>query len=156
MRVGAAEYVDEPVRRGDHSGNHFKIVLRDCIVVPPSGCKDIVLGPPSSSSSSSSTTVAGPSGKANLGKIVQAAVRRLQESGFPNYFGLQRFGTMSSQTHKIGRAILQESWREAFMLILSSVVEKHTLEPFRTMADARRIKSGLPPWASAEGMMLEN
>jgi len=38
----------------------------------------------------------------------------LQNQGFPNYFGLQRFGTFRANSHLIGRLILEGKFKEAF------------------------------------------
>jgi tRNA pseudouridine13 synthase len=61
------------LRRGDHIGNRFNIVLRDI---------------------KSSEDTAG--GKASVAKVLQQAIednlQKIKLSGVPNYFGLQRFG----------------------------------------------------------------
>lgn len=49
---------------------------------------------------------------------IQSAMTSLQEVGFINYYGMQRFGTSSIPTHHIGRAILHSKWKEAVELIL--------------------------------------
>ena len=64
-------------------------------------------------------------------EVIDEAVSQLREKGFINYFGifldyriksqfigLQRFGTTSIGTHKIGIALLQENYKEACSLIL--------------------------------------
>jgi len=42
----------------------------------------------------------------------------LQQIGFINYFGLQRFGTHEIATHVVGKAIIQHKWEEVRILIL--------------------------------------
>lgn len=49
---------------------------------------------------------------------VDKGLETLKETGFINYYGLQRFGTTSVPTHRIGKAILAEKWEEAVDLIL--------------------------------------
>ena len=49
---------------------------------------------------------------------MHAALRQLDERGFVNYFGMQRFGTTSVPTCAIGRAILRCEWKEAVALLL--------------------------------------
>ena len=44
-------------------------------------------------------------------EVVEAAVSAVRESGFINYFGLQRFGRGGSGSHLIGRAALQGDWK---------------------------------------------
>ncbi|CAG8493671.1 2128_t:CDS:10 [Paraglomus occultum] len=42
----------------------------------------------------------------------------LKNHGFINYFGMQRFGTSSIPTHRIGCALLQNNWKAAVELIM--------------------------------------
>ncbi|MEJ1272514.1 pseudouridylate synthase 7 [Cricetulus griseus] len=49
---------------------------------------------------------------------VQQAMQSLKETGFINYYGMQRFGTTAVPTYQVGRAILQNSWTEVMDLIL--------------------------------------
>ncbi|XP_013921935.1 PREDICTED: pseudouridylate synthase 7 homolog [Thamnophis sirtalis] len=49
---------------------------------------------------------------------VQQAMHSLKETGFINYYGMQRFGTTAVPTFQVGRAILQSNWNEAIDLIL--------------------------------------
>ncbi|KAM4619370.1 LOW QUALITY PROTEIN: pseudouridylate synthase 7 homolog [Polymixia lowei] len=49
---------------------------------------------------------------------VQQAMTSLKETGFINYYGMQRFGTTAVPTHQIGRAILTNDWNEVVDLIL--------------------------------------
>lgn len=57
-------------------------------------------------------------GKPNDDKILTNC-KNLNVSGFPNYFGLQRFGTSQTHTHEIGKLLLQRKWQEAFEAIIS-------------------------------------
>ncbi|KAL9969761.1 hypothetical protein ACROYT_G022017 [Oculina patagonica] len=50
---------------------------------------------------------------------VEQGLESLKVNGFINYFGLQRFGTTSVPTHKIGRALLLSNWSEAIALLLN-------------------------------------
>uniref|UniRef100_A0A8C7CQW5 Pseudouridylate synthase 7 homolog n=1 Tax=Oncorhynchus kisutch TaxID=8019 RepID=A0A8C7CQW5_ONCKI len=49
---------------------------------------------------------------------VQQAMTSLRETGFINYYGMQRFGTTAVPTHQVGKAILQDNWNEVIDLIL--------------------------------------
>ncbi|XP_026095470.1 pseudouridylate synthase 7 homolog isoform X1 [Carassius auratus] len=49
---------------------------------------------------------------------VEQAMTSLKETGFINYYGMQRFGTTAVPTHRVGRAILQNNWKEVVDLIL--------------------------------------
>ncbi|XP_066916533.1 pseudouridylate synthase 7 homolog [Clytia hemisphaerica] len=54
---------------------------------------------------------------------IMDACRSLQENGFVNYFGLQRFGTGGAGTHEIGRALLKDDFEKACNLILAEPSE---------------------------------
>ncbi|XP_066561607.1 pseudouridylate synthase 7 homolog isoform X2 [Amia ocellicauda] len=49
---------------------------------------------------------------------VEQAMTSLRDTGFINYYGMQRFGTTAVPTYQVGRAILQNSWKEVMDLIL--------------------------------------
>ncbi|XP_056137761.1 pseudouridylate synthase 7 homolog [Lampris incognitus] len=49
---------------------------------------------------------------------VQHAMTSLKETGFINYYGMQRFGTTAVPTYQVGRAILKNNWNEVVDLIL--------------------------------------
>ena len=51
--------------------------------------------------------------------MVAASLRTLSESGFINYFGLQRFGTGATPTHVVGRSLLKKDFTRAVELVLS-------------------------------------
>jgi tRNA pseudouridine13 synthase len=51
-------------------------------------------------------------------KDIEQAMKNLEQDGFINYFGMQRFGTNSIGTHAIGRTIRQCEWEKAVDLIL--------------------------------------
>lgn len=89
IKVGNFCFKKEPLRMGQLKGNKFDIVVRNLI--------------------SNSQGV----------ESIETAVSAIREKGFINYFGLQRFGTRSVQTHEIGLAILQGEWEKAVDLILS-------------------------------------
>ncbi|XP_063783104.1 pseudouridylate synthase 7 homolog isoform X2 [Pseudophryne corroboree] len=49
---------------------------------------------------------------------VEQAMTSLRNTGFINYYGMQRFGTTAVPTYQVGRAILQSNWNEMIDLIL--------------------------------------
>lgn len=50
---------------------------------------------------------------------IDKSLQKFKESGFINYYGLQRFGNHASvPTHEIGRALLKGNFKEACELIL--------------------------------------
>ena len=52
----------------------------------------------------------------NFPKIIKS----LNENGFINYFGMQRFGVNNIPTHYIGKLIIKKLWKDAFLNILNS------------------------------------
>lgn len=49
---------------------------------------------------------------------VNQAMTSLKDTGFINYYGMQRFGTTAVPTYQVGRAILQNKWNDVMDLIL--------------------------------------
>lgn len=89
LKVGNFCFKKEPLRLGQLRANKFDIVIRHLVY----NSKGV--------------------------EVIEKAMESIKEKGFVNYFGLQRFGTRSIQTHEIGRAILQTNWEKAVDLILS-------------------------------------
>jgi len=89
LKVGNFSYREEPIRLGQLRANRFDIVIRH--LVHNSGGQ----------------------------QVIEESIESIKERGFVNYFGLQRFGTRTIQTHQIGLAILQSEWAKAIDLILS-------------------------------------
>ncbi|KAH8683181.1 pseudouridine synthase [Tricladium varicosporioides] len=99
-RVGEFKYEKNPLELGELEGNQFTITLRDCHFPDEARLdeeKRMVLGT----------------------SIVEDAVRQLQENGFLNYFGLQRFGTFGIGTDEVGKKILQGDFEGAAWDILA-------------------------------------
>ncbi|KYM77823.1 Pseudouridylate synthase 7 like protein [Atta colombica] len=66
---------------------------------------------------------------------IEQAMKSLQNNGFINYYGLQRFGSVPTiPTHEIGKCLLQGKWHEAIELILKPRPEKDN-----ELAEVRRI-----------------
>ncbi|MFX0056972.1 MAG: tRNA pseudouridine(13) synthase TruD [Candidatus Heimdallarchaeota archaeon] len=49
-----------------------------------------------------------------LKKNIEELFDFLNRKGFPNYYGLQRFGTFRPNSHKIGRFLLEGKYKDAF------------------------------------------
>ncbi|XP_077981805.1 pseudouridylate synthase 7 homolog [Glandiceps talaboti] len=49
---------------------------------------------------------------------IESAMTSFQNTGFINYYGMQRFGTTAIANFRVGRAILLSDWQEAIELIL--------------------------------------
>ncbi|KAL7746413.1 multisubstrate pseudouridine synthase 7 [Sorochytrium milnesiophthora] len=95
MRLGNCRIVKQALNWGDNSGNAFEIVLRS--VKPKSGSN---LAPE------------------QLTQAIGEVCTSLQQFGFINYYGMQRFGTSSVGSHDIGRQIIRGQWQAACNLVL--------------------------------------
>lgn len=84
MFVKSITPTKKPVRLGSNWGNHFIITLRNI------------------------------EKKVNEEKRIKALFNELHTRGFPNYYGLQRFGTFRPNSHIIGRFILEGEYQKAF------------------------------------------
>ncbi|XP_012697979.2 pseudouridylate synthase 7 homolog isoform X2 [Clupea harengus] len=91
---------------------------------------------------------------------VQQAMSSLGETGFINYYGMQRFGTTAVPTHQIGKAILQNNWTEVVDLILKPRpgAEKSYLvrcrEEWAKSQDPEAALKKLPVKRCVEGQLL--
>lgn len=103
---------------GDLAGNRFKVVLRklDC---------------------------ADDEAKARAGGIA-AELEKL--GGFPNFFGVQRFGALRPVTHLVGKAIVQGDFEKAAMIYLGSPAEGEEPESFaarKALEETRDINAAM-------------
>jgi tRNA pseudouridine13 synthase len=67
-------------------------------------------------------------------------------SGFPNFFGVQRFGTTRPITHLVGREILRGNFEEAVLIYLSKVFEgenDESVEARRILSETKNFKDAL-------------
>lgn len=88
----------KPIKLGSHRGNNFTIVLRN--LVP----------------------------NKNLKSNIEKFIKFLNEFGFPNYFGLQRFGNYRPNSHIVGRSLLEANFKKAFEEIVSTTYSTESLE----------------------------
>ncbi|KAH0543271.1 hypothetical protein FGG08_002435 [Glutinoglossum americanum] len=99
-RVGGFEYKNEGLSLGDLAGNEFVITLRDCKFPDTKGMRF--------------------QEKLTTAKIkVMDSALNLEQKGFLNYYGLQRFGTFATGTHEVGMQMLQGNFQRACEQILS-------------------------------------
>ncbi|KAM3869805.1 pseudouridylate synthase 7 homolog [Diretmus argenteus] len=91
---------------------------------------------------------------------LQQALTSLKETGFINYYGMQRFGTTAVPTHHVGRAILKNNWSEVVDLILKPRpgAEKGYLvrcrEEWAKTQDPEAALKKLPVTRCVEGQLL--
>jgi tRNA pseudouridine13 synthase len=97
VRLGPVSYTSQGLRLGDLAGNQFTLVLR--------GLEANATAPPEVRGSSTGDGCSVSQSAAPELEVVRGvggAVAALRDSGFINFFGLQRFGTGSVPTHEIG------------------------------------------------------
>ncbi|KAG9329775.1 hypothetical protein JZ751_029639 [Albula glossodonta] len=91
---------------------------------------------------------------------VLEAMHSLRDTGFINYYGMQRFGTTAVPTYQVGRAILQNNWTEVMDLILKPRpgAEKGYLvrcrEEWAASQDPEAALKKLPVKRCVEGQLL--
>uniref|UniRef100_A0A3Q3VJM3 Pseudouridylate synthase 7 homolog n=1 Tax=Mola mola TaxID=94237 RepID=A0A3Q3VJM3_MOLML len=91
---------------------------------------------------------------------VNQALKSLKQTGFINYYGMQRFGTTAVPTQHVGRAILKNDWNEVMDLILKPRpgAEKEFLvrcrEEWAKTQDPEAALKKLPNKRCVEGQLL--
>lgn len=98
-KVGNYAYQPSGLQLGELTGNEFTVTLRDCQF-------------------GLSAELEGREQSKRASEIVGTAIKNLNESGFINYYGLQRFGTFSTRTDDVGIKMLQGNFEGAVKAIL--------------------------------------
>lgn len=97
MEVGNFTYVEEPLRLGQHNGNHFTICIRNIIQSTDKESIEEKL------------------------IIIKKILKNISEKGFINYFGLQRFGTHQVPSHVIGWQMIRRDFKKVVESILYNI-----------------------------------
>lgn len=93
--------------------------------------------------------------------VVESALVGLRQRGFPNYFGLQRFGSnAAAPTHEVGAALLRSDWGEVLRLLLmpkhgDGEDELEARRIFWSTQDAAAALRVMPRRGSVERSLLE-
>ena len=90
IEISNFSFSDKELRLGQLKGNQFCVCFRFI-----EGLKDV---------------------KNDLDLITKS----LNDKGFINYFGMQRFGVGNIPTHLIGKCVIKKMWKEAFVNIIST------------------------------------
>jgi len=98
---------DRRLEIGDLLGNRFRIVVRD-LAVPPSEAETI---------------------------LAATAAQLEVLGGFPNYFGIQRFGSIRPITHVVGRHIVRGEFKEAVDAYAANPIAGEDGEAFEARQD---------------------
>jgi len=120
----------KPVKIGSHLGNKFTVVLRNVLF------------------------------NDNLKKSLERYIKFLNEYGFPNYFGLQRFGSFRPNSHIVGRSLLEGNYQKAFEEYVSTTYSTESLESklarkeFKTSGNLERAYQNFPKNLKYEKNMI--
>ena len=99
IKLGDFKYSKHPIQLGQHGGNEFVITLKNVEHARGANCSPAVR-------------------LKMIRQSVHIGLRHLNDCGFINYFGLQRFGTHDIGTHELGIRILSGDFEGAVNDIL--------------------------------------
>lgn len=120
----------KPVKVGSHWGNNFIIVFRNIVY------------------------------KKNLKSNIEKFIKFLNNFGFPNYFGLQRFGSYRPNSHIVGRCLLEGNFKKAFEEYVSKTYSPESLESklargeFRKTGNLEKALNDFPKKLNYEKKMI--
>ncbi len=98
----------------------------------------------------------------DLGFLGEVVDELHASGGFPNYFGLQRFGSVRTNTHKVGKLLLEGKDEEAAMEYIydPEIDSEYYRKEFASTQDARAALKAFPMHLNFErtilGYMLEH
>ena len=125
-------YEDKPIRLGDLYGNRFKIIIREISLDE----KEILAR-------------------------IEAILSELRGE-FPNFYGIQRFGSRRPITHLVGKEILKGNFKKAIELYLCEIFPEESeeaKEARRNLSESWDIKRALkefPKYLSYENAILNH
>ncbi|XP_072025727.1 pseudouridylate synthase PUS7L-like [Amphiura filiformis] len=146
IQVGNIHPLQGPIQRGQLRGNHFDIIVRD-VKLQKKGVGDI-----------DETQM-----MVRLEDEVKKAAQNVKTNMFLNYFGQQRFGSISDiqgNAANIGLEILKGNYVQAVKYLLSPIEGKDDAvnkakKFFQETQDAKTTLSMMPNYKSRECMLLK-
>ncbi|MFX1570128.1 MAG: tRNA pseudouridine(13) synthase TruD [Promethearchaeota archaeon] len=120
----------KPVKLGSHWGNNFTVLIRNI------------------------------ENRRDLKNRLEQIFNYLRKKGFPNYFGLQRFGSYRPNSHIVGRYILEGNFKKAFEEFVSTTYTSESSESkiarreFRNTQDFVKALENFPKNLKYERNML--
>ena len=117
---------------GSHFGNNFTIIIRNIIA------------------------------EKNLEERISNIIDEINFKGFPNYYGLQRFGSLRPNSHKIGKLILEQNYKEAFNEFITAIYSTESTKAQlirKNLAETGDLKKALeefPPSLRYERKMIHS
>ena len=122
----------KPVKVGSHKGNNFTVVLRNI------------------------------ENSENVKGRIENYIDFLNDFGFPNYFGLQRFGTYRPNSHIVGRRLMEGDFEGAFKEFISTTYSTELSESkivrreFRHDKDLEKAYKNFPKSLNYERNMIHH
>lgn len=117
---------DRPLEIGDLHGNRFRIIVRGFAV-----------------------------SREKAAVLVEETARELRRfGGFPNFFGIQRFGSVRPITHVVGRHLVRGEFREAVDAYVANPMESEDPESYEVRAalrDTGDVRNALRTYPRAYG-----
>jgi len=117
---------DRPLDLGDLRGNRFRVLVRDLAVTPE---------------------------KAAV--LVDETSRELRRyGGFPNFFGVQRFGSVRPITHVVGRHLVRGEFQEAVDAYVANPLDGESPESYgvrATLRDSGDVRGALRTYPKSYG-----
>ncbi|MFX1391286.1 MAG: tRNA pseudouridine(13) synthase TruD [Promethearchaeota archaeon] len=101
----------KPVKLGSHLGNYFSIIMRN--VIP----------------------------RQNLESDLEKILQFINENGFPNYFGLQRFGNFRPNSHLLGYYLLKGDYQRTFEEFVSTTYSTESLDSKKIRREFRKSRN---------------
>jgi len=134
VEVLSAETTDRPLALGDLAGNRFRVVVRDLTVDPETA----------------------------MVRCEETSRQLRVAGGFPNFFGVQRFGSIRPVTHLVGRHVVRGEFRQAVFAYVANPIEGEHPESFAARTglvrdgDFRAALRAFPPIMGFERAMLQH
>ena len=122
----------KPVKIGRNWGNNFTITLRNI------------------------------NSQENQLNLIQELLKTIQDKGFPNYYGLQRFGSFRPNSHLVGRFILEGKYQEAFEEMVLSTYSTEDPRSIKIRKKLIKVKiyekvfDKIPPSLNYERMLIKS
>lgn len=137
IQISNIHYAREPISLGDLNGNKFSIVLRDIKLDGFEG------------------QIKNKDMHRKVKEGIRKRIQAVEESGFINYYGMQRFGTSNVPTHHIGILVLKKDWKRIIDILLGPIegedpkIQKAKLH-FKQTHDAKEASKMIPKSAQTE------
>jgi tRNA pseudouridine13 synthase len=112
LKIKDIVYCKHPLVVGDLSGNYFKIIIRNIGY-------DEKMNPILNPENSNDTFIS---------NIVQETKNQINKYGFPNFYGLQRFGSHRPNSHRLGKLIFKKQYHDVVNEFITNSFPKESEE----------------------------